>query len=56
MELDFDLYHNGTFYGRVWLTQDEMSQLEKIGRAVSGRQRYRLKTNHNAIYVSNRDE
>ena len=52
MELEFSLYVDGVYFGKVWLTHSETSDLESIGRAVSGRKRYRSKTRPNAIYVS----
>ena len=50
MELPFDLFVKGIYYGRVWLTHSETADFEPLGRAVSGPMRYRLKTIPNAIY------
>jgi hypothetical protein len=50
-ELDFSLYVDGVAFGIVWLRPSDLTDLEKIGRAVSGLTRYRSKTRPNAVYV-----
>lgn len=51
MEIAYNLYVDGMFYGKVWLTHADTNDLESMGRAVSGLKRWRSKTRPNAIYV-----
>lgn len=50
MERAFDLFVDGAYFGLVWLTPLDLTGLEPVGRAVSGLERYRLKSNPHAIY------